>query len=66
MMHKCKVSLNESSAESSCCTRRNKAQKGYIETNSLKLKITSVRWPPSTHEIKKIIKISDLNQRNPI
>jgi len=29
-----KVQLN-----SSCCTRRNKTQKSYIETNSLKLKI---------------------------
>jgi len=40
-----KVQLN-----SSCCTRRNKAQKSHIKTNSLKLKVTNcVRWPPYTH-----------------
>jgi len=31
-----KVELN-----SSCCTKRNEAQKSYIETNSLKLKIAT-------------------------
>jgi len=44
-----KVHLN-----SSWCTRRNKTQKSYIKTNSVKFKIGSVRWPPSTHGMKKI------------
>jgi len=37
-----KVQLN-----SSCCTRRNKAQKSYIKTNFSKLLL--VKWPSSTH-----------------
>jgi len=42
----------------------NKVQKCYIKINSLKLQLTSIRWPPHIHWIKKIIKIkkSDLKQ----
>ena len=41
-----KESLNESLAVSICYTWRNKAQISYSKTNSLKLKLTSVRWLP--------------------
>jgi len=43
-----KVQLN-----SSCCTRRNKPQKLYWNKLFKSEKLLLVRWPPSTHQIKK-------------
>jgi len=46
---KCNVWMIKVPLNSSCCTRRNNAQKRYFKTHSLKVQITSVWWPPSTH-----------------